>query len=434
MIVEENKKIEQKNIISEFFKEFSNNITSLQAIAIIAVILSHCRGIILTVNLGQDFFNYFAYFGVNIFVFLSGMLLTIKILSANSEIHSWKKWYKRRIIRIFPILILSTLFGILIEFILYDRKYDINSILIHMSGLQSIIINPNCLLIIPIHWFITFILSCYVLFPILFFFIKKNFKLTLIFSIFLYLIFVRFYYYIRVNVKELIYTFFQSEFCAYDAFMTRYFIFFFGMLTGFWIGKNFKKNMTILYKKKTIIATILILIVLNLITIIIQLDYYWWIYPNLYLTIYPMITIFSVFFFISFFKNKFALNKFLAIVGKESYENFLTQTILISIILFIQTIIQLNFIYILIIYIGSIVLAHPFYYIGNFIKKKEKSQKLVLIFSQSLIIYAIIAYFFYFFTPLEINDLFSILLYICSLIVMLIISNIKILAKFLQNK
>lgn len=150
-------------------ESFFRSITSIQAIAIIGIIIWHIGDLS---NIRNDsnifirtFFEIIESTG-DIFIFLSGMLLTIGVMRSNKKEHSWKKWYKRRIVRIYPLLIISTFFFLISNYYLFNENFDANSILIHMSGLQSIPTNPNFFIIAPPHWYITLILSCYLLFPL----------------------------------------------------------------------------------------------------------------------------------------------------------------------------------------------------------------------------------------------------------------------------
>lgn len=160
----------------KFLKTFFESIDIIRAIAIIGVILSHTNSIEVLVRdpMIELFFWYLGGIGVNIFVFLSGMLLTIAILQKENTEHSWRKWYARRILRIYPSLILSTFLVLIVQYLIFNRIYELNSILIHLSGLQSIPGNLNFFLIMNTHWFVTLILSCYIFFPILFIISSKG--------------------------------------------------------------------------------------------------------------------------------------------------------------------------------------------------------------------------------------------------------------------
>ncbi|MFX0138165.1 MAG: acyltransferase family protein, partial [Candidatus Hodarchaeota archaeon] len=159
-----------KNTETEELAGIFSGITSIRALAIIAVMWTH-YGInfssITGPNLVIHGLQEIADIGVDLFVFLSGMLFTINMFLRNSQEHSWKNWYKRRIIRIYPLLIISTLIYLLPYFIFLGKFFSINSVIMHMSGLQSFPTNSNYFLFASAHWYITFILSCYVLFPLL---------------------------------------------------------------------------------------------------------------------------------------------------------------------------------------------------------------------------------------------------------------------------
>ena len=88
------------------------------------------------------------------------ILLTIGLIRKNSSKFKWSMWYKTRILRIYPLLIISTFFFLISNYYLFRDGYSINSVIIHMSGLQSQPTNPDFFLIASPHWYITLILSC----------------------------------------------------------------------------------------------------------------------------------------------------------------------------------------------------------------------------------------------------------------------------------
>ena len=101
----------QDSIELKNFKVFSSNITSIRALAIIGIIIFH-YGLSTFYNSSIDVnplvtaFYRIGEFGVDIFTFLSGILLTINLIHKEESNHSWKEWYKKRIIKIYPMLIL----------------------------------------------------------------------------------------------------------------------------------------------------------------------------------------------------------------------------------------------------------------------------------------------------------------------------------------
>ena len=245
-----NKSNEEK--LGSFFR----SITSIQAITIIGIIIWHI-GDLSKIRINSNifirtFFEIIESSG-DVFIFLSGMLLTIRVMRSNNEGHSWKKWYERRIVRIYPILIISTFFYLFSNYYLFNKIFDANSILIHMSGSQSIPTNPKLIffLIAPPHWYVTLILSCYLLFPLLYFCIKRNPKLTAFLGVLLFLCYLLFANAIFEISKDVISLLFQRELFEwqYSLFTLRYFVFLFGMLLGFWIGRNPNKSINILQNK-----------------------------------------------------------------------------------------------------------------------------------------------------------------------------------------
>ena len=99
--------------INDEFEQFSKSIYSILAITMLNMTIYHVNS------------SFSLYFTVqaDIYVFISGMLLVISLLRNKDEIISWKHWYKKRIVRIYPTLILSTLFILLYRFISSCRLF-----------------------------------------------------------------------------------------------------------------------------------------------------------------------------------------------------------------------------------------------------------------------------------------------------------------------
>jgi len=424
---------------NEEFERFSKSLTSFQALAIFGAIIYHVDPLfILHMTIGAD-----------LFAFLSGLLLTVVLLRKNEKNYSWKQWYKKRIIRIYPILVLSTLFILAYRFITARRVFEVNTILINMSGFQSLPGSPDYLTIDGPHWFITLILTCYFLFPLFFFLIKKNFKLILFLGFFLYALYVPFAYIISDALEEFIYIIFEKEviLISFEGYFPRYFVFLFGMLLGFWIEQDEKKNLNFFQNKKNGLLSfisLVFLIILYLIYLYIvftfenenTFSYYF----NFRVFFQPLITISLVSFLIFFFYNKPRINKILKLPGKEAYEIIMIHTVGMLIILYILpnylsflNYILLIVICILMIFIFSIFMAYPLYYIGKWVKNENKFHFIIIIFSISFILYAIIAYSILFFNLFELNNINSIILYSSIFIILSLIISIRVLIITLQH-
>lgn len=333
---------------------------------------------------------------------------------------------------------MSTFLIILFHFIIfgYYLAYNINTILLHISGLQAIPINPNSNSIMYHHWFITLILCCYIIFPIFYYLIKKNYKLITFIIIFLYISYILFYNLFYDLSADITLILFQKILILpfYKRFLPRYFDFIFGMLLGFWISKSNMKNLYVLQKNNKIA-----LFLLGSLIALFILSYYFYsfsLFDLLKILCFPLITVSFVIFNIYFLSNKPRINKVLRIPGKESYEIFLLHNIPVTIIdiLIIQNKLLDNNIIIWIISISiiifsSILLAYPFNYFGVWIKKEKKTHKAIIMICQSLIIYATFAYIIFLFNLPILNNVLSIILYILILTTLSIIVFIKNLIK-----
>lgn len=101
-----------------------------------------------------------------------------------------------------------------------------------MSGLGSI--NGNQILILGYLWFITFILICYLFFPLIYLGTKKNLRTSIIIVISAFTVFVLVYY-----------PFFSGSQIMIDIWLNiaRFWNFGFGAIFGYWIGKNKMENL-----------------------------------------------------------------------------------------------------------------------------------------------------------------------------------------------
>lgn len=418
------------------FENFSKSISSILAITILNMTIFHIN----------PSFSLYLTIQADIYALISGLLLTMSLLRDNNKNFSWRNWYKKRIIRIYPALILSTFLILSYRFFTVQRVFEINYILIHISGFQSIPGNPNFELIDGLHWFITFILTCYIIFPVLFILIRKGIKVATYMGFILYIIFIPFSYFFYGALEEFIKLFF-SEISILDyinVFVPRYFDFFFGMLLGFRIEQNEKKNLNFLQNSKSGIISFISLMITSSIYIIycfivlnIKDEYVFSYYFNYRVLIQPFMTISFIAFFIFLFNDKPKINKILNIPGRKSYEIIMVQTLAMLIILyFIPKILYLDYnivvvICIILIYLSSIVIAYPIYYFGYLMKLEKKFHSIIIVVSLSLIIYAFIAYILFLFNSIVLNDLLSVLLFSIIFGISIFVYYIKTLIKAL---
>ncbi|MCK4384607.1 MAG: acyltransferase family protein [Candidatus Lokiarchaeota archaeon] len=111
--------------------------------------------------------------GFEAMMFLSGMFLTMSVFRGQkSKIHSWQSWYKKRLVRIYPNLIIASLFNLYFLFFFFGIEHDMNTILLCLSGLQSVPINPDYWGIVSHYWFFTLMLSSYLFFPFFYYLIQ----------------------------------------------------------------------------------------------------------------------------------------------------------------------------------------------------------------------------------------------------------------------
>jgi len=401
--------------MEEEFNNFSKSVTSLKAIAVFGIIIIHYHYLRTNFDASNIIllaFTTISNIGVDIFTFLSGIMLTISLI--NTKDISWKEWYKKRAIRLYPILIIVVIFSYIFNFFFYKPR-DINTIFLIMSGIHTIFHKED--LSIPVSlWFIPFIITCYLIFPLIIYSIKKKFKFTVIIGISTYILFVIF----SIQIYQYIHNVFGifQEGNQFLAFVPRYFEFFFGVVIGFWIGNN---NLTKLLDRRIELLMLIICIVFSFLYLFLVSYENDKIFPYgtrflINSLCYPLISMSFILFFINFNRNKTIFNKILEFPGKESFEIFLINEIAIHTITLLFTPVDILsfFIIIFLCIIVSIILATPFYYLNKHITREKKINDFFIIFSLSLIIYALL--FFSLWRVVEFTTLFSIIL-ICIIFV-----------------
>jgi len=405
-LLESHQNLSQKDDISERYQRFSMICNSLRAISILLIVLFHIGTWFLVIRsyfpiyiaMIFDFGN----IGLDFFIFLSGMLLVVNILQRGIENHKWSDWYKKRVLRIYPAYWLMLIIIMIFYLLFFGTVFNFHVILINLSGFQTnLIYNPNFSSIHFIFWFLTIILSCYLLFPIIFYGIRKNFKITTIITIALYLLYI---FYSDIYSKPALFLEKSLNFELYNGtymhFIFRFFEFFLGALFGYWIGKDNMKNLDILFINK--IGLVFFIFVTSIFAFFIfsylSGDYYRWIFP--YITFLTIPFLFYV--FNRFFKS----NNYLEFFGKRSYEIFLCHSF-IALFLFAIFLTKLllpnNLILNLIILSLFIVLIFYFAYLlnkmVNIMLKKQKWNPFFVLFALSLIIFTFISFFIFF--PME---------------------------------
>ncbi|MFX1477325.1 MAG: acyltransferase family protein [Promethearchaeota archaeon] len=390
----------------DHFESLSISINSLKTIAILQMIIWHCYYFVRFLPL-RTHSNVIIHslieigdFSGDMYALLSGFLLTYILTRTNYDNHSWKEWYKKRLIRIFPIFLIATIAYVSYHIFIVGGSYTINTILVHMSGLQSIPTQPLSvfLRIESSQWFITFILICYSIFPLFYYFLRKRFKLTAILTLSLYIIYLIFSRTIFGLLKGGISIIFQESLYWWQFGLTtlRYFDFFFGMIIGYWIGKEPEKNISFLKNRKIGISVLIFFLILVITYVIFTL----WRYTFLDLPIIlynPLLAILLFILVVSTLNKKRKINRILTFPGERLYEIFLFHPLIIYImadivfdLIGLEKTILLLILLIPLIIIISIIIAIPYYNLGKIIKRKKNYHIIIIIFTISLIIYGFI--------------------------------------------
>ncbi|NHI93016.1 MAG: acyltransferase [Candidatus Lokiarchaeota archaeon] len=379
------------------YKKFSSSIYSIRAISAILILILHFAwwsAPWFNANLIYHPFLFVRIFfdltdmGVDLFTILSSLFLTINILMTSNDYISWPKWYKRRITRIFPILWLTLAIVLPTVLIIGNSLpntlyYDANSIIINLSGLGGL----NGTLILTYQWFISFILSCYLIFPLYFIFMKKNFRLTSIITIASFIVCAIIFYNINIYFPNLNDLWFG---------IARYFEFFFGALIGYWIAKENLVNLRYFKEKLMGIFSIISLLISSSVYILSFSFSFHFLGQRIYerFICIPIMATSLILFLTYLFMNRPSLNKPFKKLGKMNYEMYLLEGFPWEITIFIMFGLFSLPIYFaplafLIYVLFDILLAYPWNYIGNIIAQKRKLDNGIVIIAGSLMIYAI---------------------------------------------
>jgi len=168
----------------------------LRSIAIIFIVLTHMYLFYDTQLYNNNIFVIMGTWGLVIFFFISGFLLTV-----NNNLKSKEKviaFLKKRIKRIYPLYLISILLTY-VMFVIFDFKraslqYDLSiiSLIVHLVGMQAFIPQtyfPNHTFLIPALWYVSAIIWYYVLYSIIMY-KSKNIQEVLFYSVVLMIPFV----------------------------------------------------------------------------------------------------------------------------------------------------------------------------------------------------------------------------------------------------
>lgn len=417
--------------MGETFQRFSTAIYSVRAISIILIILFHFGFIFFNILPDQPnrFIQIpfdFGDIGVELFLFLSAMFLCINLCRKEEANIDWKKWYERRISRIFPLLWLSLLFIIPTKILLGTSVVDVNSIVMNMSGLSNISGNS----FMGYLWFISFILFCYLIFPLIFLGIKKNLRASIIVVISAFTVYVLIYY-----------PFLSGDLNLINAWVSvaRIWNFGFGMIFGYWIGKNKMENLKHLADKKVGILSGLglagsfSLYVVVVVSTSYDLGYHY--YEKLVL--FPIISFFLIVFFTYMFMNLKKANTPFSFIGKMNYEVFLLHGVPIEITLFVIFGILLAPPFLMyfafpMVLVVAILIAYPLKFLGAWVERNIRASKKfkrgILILAYGVMIYGIVVIIITNFLNVSVDWVISIA--ILSLILMVLISTELLIRKY----
>jgi len=254
--------------------------------------------------------------------------------------------------------------------------------------------------------------------------IRTNFKSSVLIGFILYAILFFYYdfyefitYFVAKDVLHL-----KVSYGLQNYYLTRYFVFFFGIVFGNWIGSNEMENLEKIYKLKTGI------ILFILVTITFSIFFYYDITGGYHRWIFPFITYCFIPFLIFTFNKYSKINKYLTFFGKRSYEIYLCHSIIHFILMFIvfglfslPDILLYNLLILPIYLLAIFSFAYFINFIINIITSKKKLHPHITRLAFSFFLFTIITMYINFY----INLYFTLLIYLAIIFLMLLIHNIK---------
>ncbi len=245
--------------------------------------------------------------GPGVFILLSGFTLA---LSQSHKKYSAGNFYKKRLLRIFPLYI--TIHILILAFLVIKKSnfsYNLTDIVLSLLGLRFndflfFFINPSW-------WFVWLILQLYLVFPVLFKLLDRNKRLFIVATL-LFTLLSRAAGLFHLSYSNSLYYWMTGLF-----FGTRLFEFSFGMLLGVLYFQNSKLIFNILNNP---LRTLLISLSIYLMGFLCSLTYYSTMVSNILITI-GLSGLFYGFF--SIFKNAHFLGRNLQWIGKQSFPVFL---------------------------------------------------------------------------------------------------------------
>ncbi|MHA1799746.1 MAG: acyltransferase family protein [Candidatus Helarchaeota archaeon] len=417
------------------FQKFSRSIYSIRAISIIGIFMYHFGawtafgwnpGLQYNPNLFVRLFFDIGEMGVDFFAFLSSMFLTINLVSEGREKHSWGKWYKKRILRIYPPMWFSVIIILPIDYLFSGASYSVNSIFVQLGALGGFVNN----IIVGYDWFLTFILFCYLILPLFYLGMEKNFKLMASIIIVAFIILIFAYYPFAIA--------FPSSIDVYLS-IHRFFDFFFGIIFGYWIGMDDKKNLRYFRDKRLGIASLFAVITtISLYVYFASLKFHY--VGNMYherLVMFALMTVSLILFFIYFLSKYENINRPFNLAGKISYEAYLIHLTPWQISIYVLFILfslpyYLFFVELVTFIILAFVFAYPMNLFNNKIRKIKKLEIPIIILAISFMIYTFVQYGINTTSNLlEVNHLMALIIYM-SLLLTVILS--YFVFKFLKKK
>jgi len=169
------------NIASDVYRSITSNKLFFSGVAIVGILLSHLIGVDQEHLFWMIFYPGFV--GVDIFLFYSGYGLCRSL-----ENNTLEMFYMRRLKRIYPMLVLFTLLSYLITSFLHHNHFTVYDVFCNLTTLNFWGLGG-----FKFEWYLSFIIYLYLLFPLLYHFVRRCGFISVIISFFLLYTFLYFH-------------------------------------------------------------------------------------------------------------------------------------------------------------------------------------------------------------------------------------------------
>lgn len=291
-----------------------DHIDSLRGVAILLVIMVHTSQNFDNLNFFIKKISEYGQFGVQLFFVLSAFTLCYTYEKTYLTQNYLYDFFIKRFFRIFPMyyfgILIYSLFNYFSNYPIFEENYSLLNILINVIFLNGFYYPANNN-IVPGGWSIGTEMAFYLLFPILFVFIKKQINTNLKF-LYLFIFIIILDFIIMLSIYIFTGKFIQNNNFLYFNLINQLSVFFFGFLIYYKL-----KNQ--IFKKYNLTINLLLYLILTFLIFIL-----WDMNDTFMFILIPLLTGLSFLFLYKVFENNHYLNfRILRRIGELSYSMYI---------------------------------------------------------------------------------------------------------------